>query len=193
VLVVAAALLVGLLVGFGDDHEELSAWDTPSATDELSSERLSGSATLAPAGFASPAREEWTALLPRLQEAVAANSDDRNAQRKLALAYYNLGRLDEARVIYEGLLRAEEDPVLRNRMGNILRDLGEAAGAEEAYRRAIAEDATLAPPYLNLAELLWRNGQLKQALAVLDQGIKAVPEESRAALQSGRDFLRKQE
>ena len=145
---------------------------------------------MAPApGRVQPSEEEWQELLPKLEEIAAADPGDVNAQRKLALAYYNLGRLEEAASIYERLLAAKEDPVLRNRLGNTLRDKGDATGAEAAYRKAIAGDPTLAPPYLNLAELLWRQGRDDEALATIDEGLRAVPQESRAVLEKGRQVL----
>ena len=129
-------------------------------------------------------------MLPKLETAVRAAPDDVNAQRKLALAYYNLGRFDEAATIYRGLLAAGEDAVLRDRLGNALREMGDLAGAENAYRKAIADDPTLAPAYLNLAELLWRQGRDEEALAAIDEGLKAVPEENRASLLQERKVLK---
>ncbi len=136
-----------------------------------------------------PSAEYWEELLPRLEQAADAAPNDVNAQRKLALAFYNLGRFDEAVAIYEQLLAIEEDAVLRDRLGNTLRDMGNASGAESAYRKAIADDPTLAPPYLNLAELLWRQGRDDEALAIIDEGLDAVPEKSRSALEEGRKVL----
>jgi tetratricopeptide (TPR) repeat protein len=159
-------------------------------TDQMTPDEVSTGLTVAPAaGRVQPSEAEWMAVLPRLEQIAAADPGDENAQRKLALAYYNLGRLDEAAAIYERLLAEREDPVLRNRLGNTQRDLGFAVGAEAAYRKAIADDPTLAPPYLNLAELLWRQGKDDEALALLDEGLVAVPEESRAALERGRRVL----
>lgn len=195
-LVVAAALLAGLLSSPGDDRAVQGGSPdqaASSAADTLTSAELSGPTALPAAGVISPTQAEWRALLPRLIEAADADPGDRNGQRKLALAYYNLGRLAEARDIYDKLLQAEEDPVLRNRLGNTLRDLGDTAGAEEAYRRAMAEDPTLAPPYLNLAELLWRDGRDAEALTALNEGMKTVPKENQAALKAGREFLLDQE
>lgn len=176
ILVAAIALLAGFLAHDPTEHSSPAT----SATGP----------TVAPTpGLVQPSEEEWTALLPRLEAAVAAAPDDANALRKLALAYYNLRRFDEAAAIYKRLLASEEDAVLRDRLGNTLRDMGDGAGAEAAYRKAIADDPTLAPPYLDLAELLWRQGRDKEALAVIDEGLKAVPEESRATLEQGRQAL----
>ncbi len=148
-------------------------------TDGFTSAESATEPTVAPVpGRVQPSEEDWQALLPRLEEASDAAPEDVNIRRKLALAYYNLGLLEEAAAIYKDLLATEEDSVLRNRLGNTLRDMGDLAGAETAYRKAIVDDPALAPHYLNLAELLWRQGRDDEALDVIDEGLGAVPEES---------------
>jgi tetratricopeptide (TPR) repeat protein len=193
--VVIIGLVAGLVAGDGKE-KNLAGAEGPlvslvtGTTDRLTEGEASTGPTVAPTpGRVQPSKEEWAALLPRLREVADADPDDVNAQRKLALAYYNLGRLDEAAAIYERLLAIEEDAVLRNRLGNTLRDAGDVAGAGAAYRKAIADDPTLAPPYLNLAELLWRQGRDDEALATIDEGLGAVPEDSRATLEEGRKVL----
>ena len=74
-------------------------------------------------------------------------------------------------------------------LADTLRDAGDEKGAETAYRKAITDDPTVAPPYLNLVELLWRQGRDEEALAVIDQGLAAVSEENRARLEAGRQVL----
>jgi tetratricopeptide (TPR) repeat protein len=178
ILVAAIALLAGFLV--------------PRSSEEVAPAASTPVPTIAPVpGRIEPSREQWEALLPRLEAAADTAPDDVNAQRKLALAYYNLGRFDEAAAIYERLLATEEDAVLRDRLGSTLRDKGDMAGAEAAYRQAIADDPALAPPYINLAELLWRQGRDRDALTVIDQGLQAVPEESRSGLEAARTVLEK--
>lgn len=194
VLVVAISLFLRLWADGPDDNDPGLNGPLVSAvtgtTDRLTSAEISTEPTLASApGRVQPSQDDWEALLPRLQEVVDANPGDINALRKLALAHYNLGHLDQAASIYEDLLAIEEDSVLRNRLGNTLRDMGDLAGAEAAYRRAISDDPTIAPHYLNLAELLWRQGRDGEALAVIDQGLRTVAEENRAASEDGRRVL----
>ncbi|MHB9148930.1 MAG: tetratricopeptide repeat protein [Thermoleophilia bacterium] len=133
--------------------------------------------------------EEWGALLPRLEEAARAAPDNATAQRRLAIALHNLGRLDEARSIYETLLAAGEDAIVRNRLGNVLRDQGDLKGAEEAYRRALADDPTLPGPYVNLAELLSRSRRTEEALRLLAEGGLRVAPAAKPALDRAASAL----
>ncbi|MHB0981070.1 MAG: tetratricopeptide repeat protein [Thermoleophilia bacterium] len=134
--------------------------------------------------------EEWQALLPRLEEQVSRDPEDDTARRRLALAFYNLDRLDEAQALYEELLAKGEDAVVRNRLGNVLREKGDLAGAEAAYRRALADDPALPAPYVNLAELFWRLRRTDEALDVLDAGASAVTPEARPALERAAAAIR---
>lgn len=132
-------------------------------------------------------KQEWEGLLPQLQR--AADSGDASARRRLALALYNLGHLDEAQAIYEDLLRHQDDAVVRNRLGNILRDRGDLKGAEAAYRKAIAKDPTVPAPYVNLAEILWRTHRDTEAAAILRQGMGVLAPGARTGLEQALAYL----
>jgi Flp pilus assembly protein TadD len=129
---------------------------------------------------------EWQALLPKLQEAAKKAPGDAAAQRRLAMAYSNLGTLSEAEKVYLKLLSAGENAVIRNRLGNVYRAEGDVGKAESAYRRALATDPTLPNPYLNLAELLWRQRRDREALAVIVTGLAKVPADSRGLLEQAK-------
>lgn len=133
--------------------------------------------------------EVWEELLPALEEGAADNPGDPLASRRLALAYYNLGRLAEARAVYEDLLGKEETALVRNRLGNVLRDEGDLKGAHEAYRRAIELDPALSAPYVNLAELLWRSRRDDEAVSLLREGLDKVPEASRPHLERALEAI----
>ena len=178
ILVVVLALLIRAVAS---NQEPLDTWGH---------EPLLAAVTgITPERLQSP-QEEWEQILPRVEQLVSKSPDDVNLQRKLALAYYNLGRLAEAKTIYEQLLAKQEDPVLRNRLGNTLRDMGDIAGAEAAYRKAMADNPALGSPYVNLAELLWRQDRAEQALQIIDKGLTQVQEKDRPALEKAREFLR---
>lgn len=191
---VLIALAVGLFMGEGDDPNSGPPGSLAAAvtgtTDQLVGADTSGNPAISPtAGQQGPSREQWLELLPKLEAVAHQNPADVGARRKLALAYYNLGRFPEAEQIYSALLAKSEEAVLRDRLGNTLRDMGEPTEAETAYRKAIADDPTLALPYLNLAELLWRRGDRDLALTVLNTGVAAVPKASRANLEKARQLL----
>ena len=198
VVLVVIAIVAGMFTGENGESRD-GEWGSLASrvtgtTDPLTEAEASGVPSISPAvGRLEPSRAQWAELLPKLKKAAEADPLDVTAERKLALAYYNLGQLAEAKGIYEKLLQIKEDPVLRNRLGNTLRDMGRLAEAEGAYRKAIADDAAPAPPYLNLAELLWRQAKVKEAIAVLDAGLAAVPEDRRSALAAGRELLTGQE
>jgi tetratricopeptide (TPR) repeat protein len=198
VVVVVVALAIGLIAGSDSASTQVEGGSLASAvtgtTDHITGADMGGSPSISTTpGRQEPSRKQWEEILPKLQAIVEASPDDVNALRKLALAHYNLGRFSDAADTYKRLLALKEDAVLRNRLGNTLRDMDDATGAEAAYRKAISDDATLAAPYINLAELLWRQGKDAAAVDVLDQGVKAVPEESRESLQKARQVLSTEE
>lgn len=193
VLVLLVALLLTLVVAV-----PLGLWrsrdPTPTPGTVLSAAALThdsvGDASLGaiPPPREPTSRDEWERLLPQLEK--AAESGDITARRRLALALYNLRRLDETQALYEDLLRAKDDAVLRNRLGNVLRDRGELESAEAAYRAALAQDPTLPAPYVNLAEILWRTHRDGEAMAVLQQGLKAVPPGAGTGIEQALSYLR---
>ena len=132
---------------------------------------------------------EWKALLPRLEEAAKKTPSDAAAQRRLAMAYFNLGRLDEAETIYKKLLAGQEEALVRNRLGNVYRAKGDLTQAEAAYRQAMKTEPTLPAPYLNLAELFWRQRRDQDALAMLTAGLAKVPAESRPPLEQAEKVI----
>lgn len=137
----------------------------------------------------SPSLAEWEAAVPILEEATKTGPDDAAANRQLALAYYNVGRLQDARKIYETMLADKEDAVLRNRLGNVLRDLGDLAAAEAQYRRALNQNPESSDPYMNFSEMLWRMHRDGEAVAVLEEGLDKVSPESRPVLERALSII----
>lgn len=191
--VVIIALVVSAIAGGPSGGQTLQGplvSAVTGTTDRITPGEIGDGLTAARASdLVQPSEDEWKGLLPLLEESAAADPADDYAQRRLALAYYNLGRLDEAEAIYLRLLEAGEDPVLRNRLGNTLRDRGDLAGAETAYRTVIAAAPTLVAAYLNLAEILWRQDRDAEAILVINQGLLAVAAGDRAALEQARAVL----
>lgn len=179
VVAVVLAVALGVARTDGDEPERSASAPTLTAFDEAGD----STAFAAPPAREPVTPEAWAEVLPRLQKAVDAPDADPADRRRLAIALYNLGRLDEAEAVLRSLLAEGEDPVVRNRLGNVLRDLGDLAGAEEAYRLALATDPTLPAPYINLAQLLWQLHRDDEAVELLRRGVGAVAEEARPPLE----------
>jgi len=116
-------------------------------------------------------KEQYQAALPDLEAKAKANPNDVTALLDLAVAYYNLDRIQEAATLYEQMLKLGEDATLRNNYGNMLRDLGRTEEAKAAYRKALDEDPTLVVGYVNLSGVLAAEGKKDEAYTVLDEGI----------------------
>jgi tetratricopeptide (TPR) repeat protein len=187
VLTVLLALAVGLLAGrpapppAGEVLVVGTSTPWPDAGDPLGEDASSLPLQKSPA--------EWKALVSRLEEAAKKTPSDATAQRHLAMAYFNLGRLDEAEAIYKKLLAGKEEALVRNRLGNVYRAQGDLAQAEAAYRQAMKTDPALPAPYLNLAELFWRRHRDQEALAVLAAGLAKVSAESRSPLEQAKKVI----
>jgi len=88
-------------------------------------------------------------------------------QRALAAA------LDEYRAA-QGF--AAEQPEAHLNLGLLAIRTGDAAGAEAAYRRALARDPAFVPGYVNLADLYRARGQEGEAERVLTEGLAQAPQ-----------------
>jgi tetratricopeptide (TPR) repeat protein len=184
VVTLAVAIPLGLWRTHGPAPTPGTVISAPSLPRDSTGDAYAGSV---PPPKQTTSKEQWVGLLPRLQ--AAADSGDATARRRLALALYNLGRLEDAQAIYEDLLRTEDDAVVRNRLGNTLRDRGDLKGAETAYQMAIAKDPALPAPYVNLAEILWRTHRDTEAAAILRQGMAAVTPGATTGLEQALSYL----
>ncbi len=72
----------------------------------------------------------------------------------LGLAYFKLGRIDEAeRAFEQSIIRNDDDAVAYNHLGILLRQKGQFKEALERYQRAISIRRDYAPAHLNLGIL----------------------------------------
>ena len=107
------------------------------------------------AGAARRLRQEWLEAERELRRAVAGQPDDLRARYHLGLALESLGRFDEARVIYDAILKVRADYVpaatalARNR-----HRAGDLAGALAAYDAALATNPNHRGALLESARIL---------------------------------------
>jgi hypothetical protein len=129
--------------------------------------------------------EEYAAQIPDLQKAVDASPSDLTALQELAVAQYNSGKYDDAAATYQKMLKIQDDPIVHNNYGNVLRDQKKLAEAKEA----VAGNPSQVAPYINLAQILAAEGNLSEAQKVLDQGIARTVGEDRQRMQDYKTAL----
>ncbi|MDR2102812.1 MAG: tetratricopeptide repeat protein [Treponema sp.] len=96
----------------------------------------------------------------------------------LAMAYEQLGRIEDALGVYRRILPqgAEETARIAFNLGNALFNSGDPASAVSAYTQAVEADPAYAPAYLNRANSLVKTGALKEAVADYELYLSLEPE-----------------
>jgi Tfp pilus assembly protein PilF len=159
---------------------------TVAATDNSGSTTTSEPTRLVVGGKTS---EEYAAQIPDLQKAVDASPNDLTALQELAVAQYNSGKYDDAAVTYQKMLKIQDDPIVHNNYGNVLRDQKKLTEAKAQYQEAVAGNPSQVAPYINLAQILAAEGNLSEAQKVLDQGIARTVGEDRQRMQDYKTTL----
>jgi len=85
-----------------------------------------------------------------------------------------------------------ERPASHLNLGLLAVAMGEYPGAEQAYRTALRLDAVFVPGYVNLADLLRRQGRDGEGESLLDAGIQAVGEHADLSHAMGLVLVRQQ-
>jgi len=126
-----------------------------------------------------PPAQRVALLAPLLDDSVRAVRIE--AARVLAPAASSLSApqrrsFDFAIAEFEATLAENADtPQALVNLGNLAADRGEAARAEDGYRRAIALDAGFVPAYVNLADLYRDTRRDAQAERTLRAGLRSAP------------------
>jgi tetratricopeptide (TPR) repeat protein len=120
------------------------------------------------------ANGEFEQARQAFQSVIAENRYYIDAYDNLALAYQNLGKLDESCAILERAAKLSPNSVPRQRnLGNVALKLGNVQLAEKAFRKCIAigEYSILKTPdaYLGLARVCGQKNDPKEALQLLLQ------------------------
>lgn len=184
VTVIALLALAGFALGCSDDTD--SSTTTAGNSTETSSAGTTIETTVVEGG---KTLDEYRAEIPTLEEAVTADPTDLYSLEGLAVAHYQLGEYEQAVNAYLKILAIQEDAFTRNNLGNAYRDWGKAEEAKAAYRQAIEDDPTLKYPYVNLAGLLKKEGDLAGASEVLEEGAKHVAEDDQGSIDAAEDKL----
>jgi tetratricopeptide (TPR) repeat protein len=120
------------------------------------------------------ANGEFEQARQAFQSVIAENRYYIDAYDQLALAYQNMGKLDEACAILERAAKLSPNSVQRQRsLGNVALKLGNVQMAEKAFRKCIAigEYSIMKTPdaYLGLARVCGQKNDPKEALQLLLQ------------------------
>jgi len=120
------------------------------------------------------ANGEFEQARQAFQSVIAENRYYIDAYDQLALAYQNMGKLDEACAVLERAAKLSPNSVPRQRnLGNVALKLGNVPMAEKAFRKCIAigEYSIMKTPdaYLGLARVCGQKNDPKEALQLLLQ------------------------
>ena len=107
----------------------------------------------------------------------AATADPEGVWPTIALSYRRAhgGRLDEAVTLAQKAVAGGGGAAAQAALGHGLEAKGEMAGAEAAYREAIAQDETRLAPVIGLASVLRRTGRAAEAEPLLARVVEASP------------------
>lgn len=105
--------------------------------------------------------------LAYLEAAVTAPDAPLQAHLYLGMAYQQLNRPDDAAVVYTKILPDAGDSaaLVAYSLGNVYYSKGDFTSAESCYTRAIGEDGSFAPAYLNRANARLQTGEVDLAVA----------------------------
>lgn len=112
-----------------------------------------------------------------LEKGVQLDPKSAKAHYYLGTALQRRGRTDEAIRHLRGAMRlAPNDPRIQNNYGVAIASLGRFEMADAHFQRAIALDSLFAEAYVNLGNLYRLQGDLGQAVVLLERGVEIDPE-----------------
>lgn len=125
------------------------------------------------------ALEQYDAAVEQIEIQLARTPHDLELRSRAGRALRRAGRPREALVHYEQFLSAiPSDPIVWNNQGGAQLDLLQVDDAIASFRRAIELDPKYTLAHRNLAAALLRAGRREEALAHLEQTIRADPAQS---------------
>jgi len=117
-----------------------------------------------------------------LYEKALQAGDNEAYLEKYAQVSYGLQQFDDSIESYTKLLKQRQDSASTwNSIGNVYRDNGNSDKAIESYQKAIATDSHYIVAYTNLINLYLLQANNEKAKEVLEQGLKANPNDANLA------------
>jgi len=188
----ALIAVAGLAAACGDDETTTTApanTDTTMAATTTTVDDPAASTATSTLVPSAKSRDEYRAEIPELEKALETDPNDLYSLEALAVAHLQLEEYEQAEAAFLRILAIQEDAFTRNNLGNVYRDWGKTDEAKAAYRQAIEEDPTLKYPYVNLAGVLKKEGDIEGAAEVLREGLKYVAQEGQSAIEAAQEAL----
>ena len=122
-------------------------------------------------------QNDYSSALNYFQKAVESDPNNIDYLTELAATHYRLKNYNEAINNYKKIISLSPDRIsCYNRIGNIYWIKKDFEMAEFYFRKAIELDLNLIISYNNLALMMDENGKKEEAVKILNQGIKANPD-----------------
>lgn len=130
----------------------------------------------------------------RLAGDVLARGEDLSLAAKiLGQALLIQGRADAAIDTLRRVVGGDGDPELRILLGRALGDAGREAEALDVLNLVVAHRPLIPQAFLTLADYLSKRGRLEEAVALLEEGVRAAPHEVLLKIGLGHFHLRRQD
>lgn len=115
----------------------------------------------------------------QMQELIARDPHNWQLYSHLARVYLETGQEDRIDGLFQRLLEQDDTPVdVRVNVAYVLSRTGRTEISEAVFRDVLAADPTVEDAWLGLGELLVNRGDVADALAILRQGARHVPDSS---------------
>jgi Flp pilus assembly protein TadD len=136
------------------------------------------------------AAKDWSGLLEHSKRWTEAQPGEPAAWYSLGVAYFELGRYQEAVEAYKEALRLKpDDAAAWNNLGNAYSDLGRYQEAIQAYKEALRLEPDNAVPWKNLGVVYRQLGRHEEAVNAEKEAIRLEPDDPVAWADLGFAYL----
>jgi Tfp pilus assembly protein PilF len=144
-------------------------------------------------GQAYSAKRSWGDAIAEFKKALELNPYYADVRNDLGMALINSGDRDGGK---KELVAAYSDPmnptpeITAYNLGFAFAEEGAQGDAVNWYRTSISRNKTNPSPYIALADVLLRGGRIDEAVAQLEAGVAAVPEDPALLLALGQAYFK---